>query len=188
MPDWRVVIVSEDRRAERFLRRLCERQHVRVADTRTAPSGDGSAAEWVRQQFAGLVTWRRSRNYQQHLGLLVHLDGDNVGFAARKAELAERLADEALAALEPDEPVAVFAPTWSIETWLAHLAGVGTPPETARLKPSPDDPQWRPLVAHWKDEAAAAATTRAAVAGWRVIAHPPPSLADAYVQGARFGL
>ncbi len=74
----RVHILCEDRLSERLLRRLCDAHHVRVLDVKLAPSSIGSASAWVKKQYPALVRLRRAKKHQQNLGLLVHIDGDNV--------------------------------------------------------------------------------------------------------------
>jgi hypothetical protein len=132
---FRVRLLCEDRRAERFFRALCAHHDVLVLDVQVAPSGVGSAADWVRKRYAAAVRLRRSKNFQQNLGLLVHIDGDDQGCVARKAQLGAELAT--YKPREPEEPVALFVPTWCIETWVLHLTGIAQPPETAKLKRDP---------------------------------------------------
>ena len=76
-----------------------------------APSGRGDASVWVKQRFADCVRLLRSLRHQQNLGLIVAIDGDNKGVAARKAELAAELIATSAAARGDDEAIALFVPT-----------------------------------------------------------------------------
>jgi len=181
MPGWRVDILCEDRRAERFLTRLCDRFGVKVLNVTIAPSGKGSASDWILRQYAAAVRRRRSRSYQQYLGLLVHIDGDQEGLLARKEQLGARLTEEQLAERADSEPVALFVPTWSIETWLAYLDGAVGVTETQSLK------HLQPYAQLWSDPETETATILTASQQWP---GPEllPSLADSKIEGSRLGL
>ena len=131
---FRVRLLCEDHRSERFLVRLCEQHGIRVLEVEVAPKGRGSAADWVRKRYPEAVRKRRSKNFQAGLGLVVHIDGDNEGVVVRKAQLAAGLEEAGQAARAAEETVAVLVPTWCIETWLLHLAGLGQPAEDVQVK------------------------------------------------------
>lgn len=82
----------------------------------------------------------------------------------------------------PDEPAAAFVPTWSIETWLAHLHGTESIDETQSLEEAAG------LRFLWRDETAAAATCKSAAAAWGNTPTPLPSLQAAYGEASRVGL
>lgn len=111
-------VLAEGRRDERFFRVLLDHLGFRIGNVRfeTAPRGRGDAKAWVRAQYAAQVELLRRKRHQR-LFLLAVRDGDNVGFAVRKADL-----DNA-APRRDDEPIAIPVPTWSIETWLLALLG-----------------------------------------------------------------
>lgn len=178
----RVRIVCEDRLTERFLRKVCQRQGLGVLHVEVAPSGKGAASVWVRRKYPEFVKLHRSKNYQKNLCLLVAIDGDNKGVAVRKLELAQELSLAGVAAREPGEPIGVFVPTWSIETWLASLVDNRAYGEDRPLK---EDNAVRHL---WQDDESKAQTVSVAANHWR--AGPPllPSLADAYTEGLRIGV
>lgn len=110
------------------------------------------------------------------------IDGDNVGLRKRLQELDEKLDAAGVRRREPTEPIAVFVPTWSIETWLAHFNGAQSIDETKSLK---EDGELRGL---WRDGTAEAATCRAAAAAWNSTPAPLPSLRAAYEETPRVGL
>jgi len=180
--DRRVRIVCEDRLTERFLSKVCQHQKVGVLHVEVAPSGKGAASAWVRRKYPDYVKLHRSKNYQKNLCLLVAIDGDNQGVSVRKLELAQELAHAAVEARTPDEPIAVFVPAWSIETWLAALVEGNAHDESRPLK---EDSAVRHL---WHGNESTARTISVAANNWR--AGPPllPSLADAYMEGLRIDL
>lgn len=51
------------------------------------------------------------------------LDGDQQGVAGRCRTLDEACDAADVERRRSDEPVAIFVPTWNIETWLAYLDG-----------------------------------------------------------------
>ena len=178
----RVRLVCEDRMTERFLSRVCQRQKISVLHVDIAPSGKGAASAWVRRRYPDFVKLQRSKNYQRNLCLLVAIDGDNRGVSVRKLELAQELSSSGAEAREPEEPIAVFVPTWSIETWLASLVDSRTHDEDRPLK---EDSAVRHF---WQDEARKAQTINTASNNWRAGLPLPPSLAEAYTEGERIGI
>jgi hypothetical protein len=119
----RGTILAEDRRTERFVRELvvCLGFDKRKFRFSIAPSGKGNASNWVRAQYVVEVNLLRRKRYQR-LCLIAVRDGDNDGFAVRKAHLDAALASPR----EADEAIATLVPTWSIETWLFALLGDDT--------------------------------------------------------------
>lgn len=177
---FRVRILCEDRLSERFLRKLCKARHIKVLDVQVAPAGKGAGSAWVIEKYAEMVRKRRSKNFQQNLGLLVHVDGDDVGVDARKRQLEKGLISQAIEPRGSDEPVAVLVPTWCVETWLLHLAGIAQPPETAQLK---RDPKW-----HGETERLKTLALDKAAVGWSSFEPAPPSLRDGRVEASRVGI
>ncbi len=145
-----------------------------------APSGKGAASAWVIQQYARGVAHRRSKNFQARLALLLVVDGDAYGVEARRRALEQQLADRRLEARHEHEPIAVFVPTWSIETWIAHLCGKPGVTESTGLK---TDPRFRHL---WEGDSKS--SIERAVANWAEREPPLLSLEHAYSEAARVGL
>ncbi|MBN1610909.1 MAG: hypothetical protein JW940_30035 [Polyangiaceae bacterium] len=182
----RVRVLCEDRRTERFLRRLCERLNVRVEEILVAPSGAGDASRWVIAQYRDRVRQLRSKRFQSNLGLLAQVDGDKFGVVDRKRQLDKSLADASLQRRQNDEPIAIFVPTWCIETWILHLTGIAEPPESAQVK---RDPTYQDAL-HELD-ADERGHLMKAVAGWPAApggAALLPSLQDACTEGRRVGI
>lgn len=178
----RVRLLCEDRRTDRFLRGLCKRFDVWVLESDVAPGGRGDASLWVRKRYAACVKLLRAHRHQRNLGLLVAIDGDNKGIHARKAELAAELTSAGVPQREGHEAIALFVPTWSVETWLALLGRGGLVAETESLK---DHGDFRHL---WEDGKSEATTIAGAVRAWNGEVQPCASLADAYVEADRVGL
>lgn len=176
----RLLLLCEDRRTERFVRRLCGRYRIQVMQPLPSPRGKGAASAWVLRSYAALVRKRRSKNFQARLGLLVVIDGDNVGVKTRLQQLDEELDLAGIERRGSAEPIAVFVPTWSVETWLAHLGGAEGIDEGKALK---DEGRLRAL---W-DGKAESATIKAAVSAWNGSMDPLPSLLAAYGEAPRVG-
>ena len=112
----RVIMLGEDPPHRQFMEVLCDRAGWRIEDQRIQPSGQGAASGWVLQQFAEAHREVTSAKLPG-LGLLVCIDGDNVGFETRRRALLEQVNSH------PSDPVAIVCPTWSIETWLQFFDG-----------------------------------------------------------------
>ncbi len=181
---WRLILLCEDRRTERFLRRLCERYNAKVQDVVVAPAGKQDASEWVKRQYPDLAAKWRSKNYQKTLGLLVAIDGDNHGVAARHSELDAELERREMRRRTAQESIALFVPTWSIETWLALLCGKTGLVEDKSVK---DDEDFSYLRKLWKDGSEEAATLKQAALAWRGDIATLPSLEAAYSESKRVG-
>ena len=182
---FRVRILCEDRLSERFLRRLCEQHGVVVLDVTVSPKGRGSASDWVVGRYPDMVRQRRSKNFQTNLGLLVHIDGDNLGVQARKAALEAKLRESELPPREAAEAVATLVPTWCIETWLLYLAGIAQPAEDVQLKRDPDH-GYRDALKQL--ESLGAVGIQQAAHAWRSLDPAPPSLVDGRAEAARVGI
>lgn len=86
-----------------------------------APAGRGSAEQYVRQQFPREL--KAHRRLHINSVLVVILDGDRVGVDGRIGELDKACEGAGIGMRTPDERVAVFVPTWNIETWFSYLDG-----------------------------------------------------------------
>ena len=118
-----IVLLCEDQQHEVFLRRFLssvgwETRGMRVVK---APGGQGSAEQFVRQQFPGELRAQRSRPVSQ--ALVAMIDGDTHGVEGRLEQLNEACRASGVDVRGQGERVAVFSPTWRIETWFAYLSG-----------------------------------------------------------------
>ena len=120
-----LVLLCEDRQHETFARRFLEKAGwpTRRLRVEIAPPGRGSAERFVRRRFPTELKAYRSNRHRVAEGLIVMLDGDNKGVKGRLDELIEACQSGGITPRQQDERVAVFIPTWRIETWLAYLSG-----------------------------------------------------------------
>lgn len=130
--DVRVVILCEDDQHEKFVRAFLreyldwskrrERRFVEVKNV--SRSVLGSAEKAVRQRYPDeLQLYRIGCKKQSDLRLIVMIDGDREGVEARLHALNESCNSKNVSLRKNSEKIAVLAPTWNIETWLACLKG-----------------------------------------------------------------
>lgn len=116
----RIRIWCEDREQEGFARELFRTRFgvdSRGLSFNVAPAGKGAASQWViRQSAAEVRRLVRATRSQQGLGFLVIADGDNVGWRQRFEAVVGRPDSR-----DPGDRLAVWTPTWSIETWVLYL-------------------------------------------------------------------
>lgn len=118
-----LVILCEDTQHEAFCRRFLSANgwSVRAIRVEKAPRGRGAAEQFVRQRFPRELKAHRSRPVSQ--ALVVMIDGDAHGVEARLQKLDEACRNSGVEVRGPGARVALFVPTWNIETWLAYLDG-----------------------------------------------------------------
>ena len=184
-PKLRMTVLCEDRLQERFARGLCQRYGYNRVNFKVSPSGKGDAKKWVIANAPAFVAERRRKNRQLHLGLLILVDGDGDGCEASRREFEAKITEQGMAGRGPDETVALFAPTWSIETWLAHLAQPAGGPPLTEDRSLKEDSQLRRM---WDEPEVTTATLKAAVNAWRRPGVGPRSLTHAYDEAVRIGL
>jgi hypothetical protein len=117
------MVLCKDRQQQHFIEKLCARLDIDPIRVEPAPSGRGDAKQWVAENYPERVKMLRSKIFQKNLGLLVVVDGDNRGVEQRKRYLDQKLTSKRMPVRAPEEPIAIFVPTSSIETWLAWLCG-----------------------------------------------------------------
>ncbi len=136
----RVYLLCEDQLHERFLRQWLAHRKVKVVNAEVAPAGKNSASAFVRKQFLAFVVKAKSKAYQEKLGFIVVIDGDNLG-VRRKLELQKQLNDAELM-LAYEKRVVILVPSWSIDTWIDAICGadaVESTKVTDQIKRSIDD-------------------------------------------------
>ena len=118
-----LVLLCEDRQQEAFARRFLNATgwETRAMRVEKAPGGRGSGEQFVRERFPRELKAHRSRPVSQTL--VVMMDGDAEGPTARLQQLDKACREAGVAERARNERVAVFIPTWNIETWLAYLDG-----------------------------------------------------------------
>ena len=117
------VLVCEDRQHETFARWFLKKTG-RVKDpyqlrVERSPGGRGAADRFVQQEY--VTELEAARRAHVAMALLLVVDGDAVGVDGRLRQLDEACKQKGVAARSPADRVAVFIPTWNIETWLAYL-------------------------------------------------------------------
>lgn len=118
-----LVLLCEDLQHESFARRFLKKagwdtHRLRVEK---GPPSKGSAEQFVRTSFPKeLIAYRNRKQHVEH-ALVFFIDGDQRGVAGRLADLDNECKKQGVAPRLPDEKVAIFVPTWNIETWLAYL-------------------------------------------------------------------
>jgi hypothetical protein len=180
----RGVVVTEDRRTERFVRHLLvaggyDKRQFRF---RTAPSGRGAGEAWVLLQYPSEVKRMRA-NRHQRLCLIAVRDGDGVGVDGRKLELEQALRDAELQPRGPRERIATPVPTWAIENWLLDLLGYANVNED-QCPAADGGPTWKQVFERvfGADEKHALST---AAELWSTASIRLPSLADGRVELSR---
>jgi hypothetical protein len=120
-----LVVLCEDKQHEVFVRRFLNMDGwpTRRLRVEIAPPGRGAAEQYVRERFPiELSAYRTNRNRVAE-GLIVMVDGDKLGVNARMGQLDAACRSSNMELRQEGERVAIFVPTWNIETWLAYLDG-----------------------------------------------------------------
>lgn len=119
------VLVCEDKQHEAFARRfltgaklLRDNHQLRVE---RSLGGRGAADAFVQERYVEEL--EAARRTHVHTTLLLLTDGDSLGVSDRLRRLNEACRRQGVAARSSEDSVAVFVPTWNIETWLAYLSG-----------------------------------------------------------------
>ncbi len=122
-----LVVLCEDRQHEVFIRRFLKLKwrdwSPRRMRVERSPRGHGSAEQFVRERFPRELQAYRSKSSQVRQGLIVMLDGDAAGVERRLGSLVDSCRLKGVQPRNDDDRVAVFVPTWCIETWFVYLNG-----------------------------------------------------------------
>ena len=131
-----IVLLCEDTQHEVFARRFLNKMGWSTRRMRVEKGSDrgGSAEQFIRKRFPIELAAYRSKRGSTGQALIVIVDGDNQGVKGRHDELDVACRAERGAPRRPGEQVAVFVPTWRIESWFAYLDGE-TVDETKRDYP-----------------------------------------------------
>lgn len=115
-----IVVLCEDDLHERCAKRFLERLGYEARKIRTVRgiAGRGDASSYVLAQASAQADAVRRRGHmRQQAALVIIIDGDRPDFAVRKRQVEDAIGRER------SEPIAIFVPTWSIETWILALRG-----------------------------------------------------------------
>ena len=115
-----VVLLCEDKQHLVFFERVLKNlRYVRKIRTFVAPSGEGSAEQYVRRQYPDQVQGIRRSHYA--CCLVVATDADRYTMQQRLAQLEASLVESGKPQRSKDDPIAIFIPKWQIETWIRYL-------------------------------------------------------------------
>ena len=138
MADRRVteaVVLAEDLRSARLVQQTLARsgryKNVRL---KISPRADGSAEQWVRQQFPAELRDYRSARARRTGALVVHTDADGGTVDDRLNALHAACVECDTAVVDADDLVALLIPKWSVETWVLWLSGDGLQSEEESVK------------------------------------------------------
>jgi hypothetical protein len=87
------------------------------------PIGQGSAEQFVRQQYPVEVRTYRSRHNRLYISLVAVMDADTQSVAHHFKELDTELTRDGQEKRQPDERIGIFIPKRAIETWIYYLQG-----------------------------------------------------------------
>ena len=120
-----VIVLCEDSQQAAFVRRYLKSDGLPNRKIRILPlpGGQGSAESYVRESFPiELDAYRKKRSsVAQHL--IVVIDGDKHGVEKRMTDFDRACSEQGVQVRQPEDQVAIFVPTWNIESWLAYLDG-----------------------------------------------------------------
>jgi hypothetical protein len=120
-----VIVLVEDERQQRLIRRLLRLLRYRDHDLRfePIPNGQGSGEAWVRERYSGAVATYRERAARAETSLVVVIDADTEDARHRTRQLADRLVGEGLPPCANEERIVHLVPKRNIETWILNLNG-----------------------------------------------------------------
>lgn len=118
-----VVVLLEDDHHRMLIYRYLKKcgfapRQIRI---NRAPSAEGSAEHWVRQNFAQEVRICRTRPAQSALIVVIDADIDTV--QSRLHQLDRELSKSQQQPIANNEPIARLIPKRNIETWILCLKG-----------------------------------------------------------------
>lgn len=116
-----VIVLCEDQQHSVFVYRFLKRRTNHRVRVVSAPSGEGSGEQFVREQYPHQL--RALRATHVNAVLVVMVDGDTTGAEERVTQLHESCRQLGIPQRTPHDRVALTVPTRSIETWLACLDG-----------------------------------------------------------------
>jgi hypothetical protein len=120
-----VVVLAEDARQQRFVRRYLYRlgyNHYQI-EFEPPVSGRGSGEQWVRARYARTVVAYHAQTKRVNTALIVVIDADKGGVASRRQQFQDSLRESRATARGDDEPFVHLIPKRNIETWVLRLTG-----------------------------------------------------------------
>jgi hypothetical protein len=143
-----VIVLTEDRRQQTFVRQYLKRLGYRGDQIRTddLPAGEGSGELFVRQRYAKNVDAYRSRAARAATALIVVIDADTADVTRRVAQLTNALENANLPLRTVEEKIAHLIPKRNIETWILCLNGRMVDEESDYSRERDVDPQIAPAA------------------------------------------
>jgi hypothetical protein len=140
-----VIALVEDERHEMLVRRYLRRSGIEGRQVRfeRSPSGQGSAEQWVRSNFAREVSAYRNRQARAATALIVMIDADAHTVQGRLTQLSEGLEEGGIQAVGSAEHIARLVPRRNVETWISSLNGRSVD-EVTDYKPTRND--WNDFI------------------------------------------
>lgn len=151
-PSWVYVLVEDQRQKQLIYRYLAiVGINLRQVTIEVSPSGQGSAEQWVRENFARQARKCRARNVRAATGMFVMLDADTTTVQERREILDEALVSAGQSPIDENrDPIARLIPKRNVETWILYLGlrGVASPPleEEQDYKRSKTPEEWSTLI------------------------------------------
>ena len=148
-----IYVLAEDQCQRQFIYRFLAKAgfNSRQMTIEMSPSGQGSAEQWIRQNFVRQTKICRARKARASTGMFVLLDADNRSVQEHLRELdAALIAEDQPKFNSTTDKIARLIPKWSIETWILFLIsnGVHMPPlsEDEPYKNSKAEEEWSELI------------------------------------------
>lgn len=116
-----VVILCEDQDHETFIRRFLQQKGWDSRRMRVVPFGTGAADKHVADSLPEELQALRNRHAKTIL--VVMIDGDRYGVDERLRWLEHACRQAGVLWRSDRERVAIFVPTWNLETWFHYLGG-----------------------------------------------------------------
>ncbi len=117
-----------------------------------SPSGQGSAEQWVRENFARQAGKCRARNTRAATGMFIMLDADRHTVQERLQVLDDALVCANQKPIDPSRDcIARLIPKRNVETWIIYLdAGENAQPvdEQTDYKQTKSPEEWSALIPH----------------------------------------
>lgn len=121
----KIVLLCEDSQHEAFTRRFLKgmRWNIRELRVERSPSANGSAEQWVREEFPSELRIYRQRRPRAASALIAMIDADSKSVQGRINEFEEACNSQQIPFRTVDEAVAIAVPKRNIETWIHYLNG-----------------------------------------------------------------
>jgi hypothetical protein len=124
-----IFILAEDQRQKQLIYRFLARAGVRPHQVsfELSPSGQGSAEQWVRENFVRQARKSRARNSRASTSMFIMQDADTRTVQERLNALDEALASVGQPPVSRErDPIARLIPKRNVETWILYLNTRGT--------------------------------------------------------------